>query len=419
MRTIFDIPYLTADIPGTGGVLKEQLEDFVVEERPLYEPVGDGEHTFILIEKQGISTFDATRVIAEACGVTPRDVSYAGLKDVKSVSRQYLSVPHGDEAALRNIRTDELRVLDVKRHTNKLRTGHLKGNYFRIRARGVPSDAISRAREILSILETRGVPNFYGPQRFGSHGRNALFGRALLAGRYHRAIQALFAPCSAEAGTGVNEARTFAWQGDYNRSLKLFPHSFLPERHVAIALRDAGASVRGEALSKGAYRRILRRVPKRYLEFYVSALQAYLFNQVLKRRYRELDSVMKGDLAYIHGKGAVFLVEDAAAEAARAKSLEISPSGPIFGYKVPIAKEEPGEIEWGTLRKSHLKLGQFHLKLGLKNKGVRRPLRVPLSEVSFEAEDNGFTVSFFLPKGAFATTALREIMKPDGWQALV
>ncbi len=419
MRTIFDIPYLTADIPGTGGVLKEDLEDFLVEERPLYEPAGEGEHAFVYIEKRGVSTFDAARMLAEVCNVTPRQVSYAGLKDVKSVSRQYLCVPRGDEAALRSVQSDELRVLDVARHTNKLRTGHLRGNYFRIRVRGVETDAVPRAREVLGILEARGVPNFYGPQRFGSHGRNMLVGRALVAGRYHRAIQALFAPCGAEEGTGVYEGRTFAWHGNYNRSLRLFPQSFVPERHVAIALRDEGARVRGERLSKGTYRRILRRVPKRYLEFYVSALQAYLFNEVLKQRYRELDSVMEGDYAYIHGKGAVFLVEDAAAEDARAKSLEISPSGPIFGYKVPVAKGAPGEIEWDVLRKAHLKLGQFHLKVGLKNKGVRRPLRVPLSEVSFEAHDDGFTVGFFLPKGAFATTALREIMKPDGWKTLV
>lgn len=419
MRTIFDIPYLTDDIPGTGGVLKRRIEDFYVEERPLYEPVGEGEHLFVTVEKRGVSSFEAARALAGACGVSPRDVSYAGLKDVKSVSRQTFCLPRVEADFVKRLEFEKFEVLDARRHTTKLRTGHLKGNYFRIRVREAAPDAAKRAREVLDILEKRGVPNFYGPQRFGSNGRNMLVGRALLRERYHRAIQAMFAPCQAEAGTGIYEGRRYAWEGDYNRSLRLFPQSFVPERNLAIALRDAGADIRGERLSKDAYKRILRRVPKRYLEFYVSALQAYLFNEVLKKRYRELDRVMAGDLAYIHSKRAVFLVEDAEAESKRAETLEISPSGPIFGYKVPYAKGVPGEIEWAVLRKAHLTPRRFHMRIGLKNKGVRRPMRVPVTELELTPHEDGFTAAFFLPKGSFATTLLREIIKPEGWEGLV
>jgi tRNA pseudouridine13 synthase len=420
LRTIGDIPYLTERLAGTGGVLKAELDDFYVEERPLYEPEGEGEHVYVFIEKRGISTFQATEILAEICGVSSRSVAYAGLKDVKSVSRQWLSLPNVDESGLADVDLDRLKVLSVKRHRNKLRTGHLKGNFFRIRVREVEQSAVERAEEVLDILERRGVPNFYGPQRFGANGRNALFGRALVGNRYRRAIQAMFAATSAEEGTGVWEGRRFAWQGDYNRALKLLPQAFVPERNLAIGLRDSGAQIwGGEELSGGKYIRMMRRVPKRYLEFYVSALQAYLFNEVMKRRYLELDRVMEGDYAYIHEKGCVFLVEDAAAESARVESLEISPSGPIFGYKVPFAKGEPGEIEWGVLRGAHLRPRDFHLgKIGLKNKGVRRPMRVPVTELSFEGHTDGFTVAFFLPKGSFATTVLREVMKPRGWEGL-
>jgi len=420
MRTVFDIPFLTEDIPGTGGEIKREIEDFLVEERPLYEPCGEGEHLYLYIEKRGISTFDVTRELAEVFQVSPRSVSYAGLKDVKAIARQYVCVPGGDEGRLETREFKNFRILDVSRHTNKLRTGHLSGNYFRVRVRGVEPADVPRAREILDVLARRGAANFYGPQRFGSHGRNALFGRALVKQRYRRGIQAVFAPCSAEEGTGIHQARRYAWEGRYNRSLRLFPHSFVPERNLAIALRDAAVEIwGGETLSKGAYRRLLRRVPKRYLEFYVSALQAYLFNEVLKRRYRELDRLMEGDYAYIHGKGAVFPVEDPAAEQPRVDRLEISPSGPIFGYKVPLAKGAPGEIEWGVLHRAHIKLGQFHMKIGLKNKGVRRPLRVPVREVSLEENEDGFTAGFFLPKGSYATTVMREIIKPAGWEEMV
>jgi len=419
MRSIFDLPYLTADIAGAGGSIKQSPEDFLVEERPLYEPEGSGEHLFLWVEKRGISTFDVVRRIAEACGVSPRSIGYAGLKDVKAVARRYISVSGSNEDKVRGLAGDGFRVLDVKRNPRKLRVGHLAGNYFQVAVHGVEGSAVERARRVLGVLAARGVPNFYGPQRFGAQGRNVLVGRALLRERYGRAIQAFFAPAMTEEGSSVHEARKFACAGDYNRSLKLFPESFVPERRLAIALRDAGLSVRGLDATRGQLAGLLRAIPKRYLEFYVSALQAFLFNEVLKTRYASLDTVLPGDLAWIHEKGCVFLVENAEAEAPRAKSLEISPSGPIFGYKVPYAKGVPGETEWRVLKKAHLLPRHFHMRLGLRNKGVRRPMRVPLADASLEPTDDGFRVGFALPKGAYATTVLRELMKPPSWDALV
>ena len=419
MRAIFDLPYLTAGIPGSGGTVKQSPEDFLVEELPLYEPDGKGEHLFLWIEKRGISTFDVVRMLAERCGVSPRSIGFAGLKDVKAVARQHVCVSGVSEEKVRGLSFDSFRVLDVKRHSKKLRIGHLAGNYFRIRAHGVDSDGFERARQILTVLQARGVPNFYGPQRFGAGGRNVLVGRALLRERYARAIEAFFAPSRFEEGSGVNEARKYAYAGDYERALRLFPESFVPERRLAIALREARLPVRGTSATKAQLARVLWAIPKRYLEFYVSALQAYLFNEVLKQRYDSLDRVEAGDLAWIHSKGCVFLVEDAEVESQRAARFEISPSGPIFGYKVPYAKGAPGEIEWRYLKKARLLPRHFHMRLGLKNKGVRRPMRVPLADVLLEPAADGFTIGFSLPKGSYATTVLREIMKPPSWDALV
>jgi len=419
MRKLLNLPYLTGDIPGTGGAIKQSPEDFLVEERPLYEPEGSGEHLYLWIEKRGVSTFDVVRKLASIAGVSPRNVGYAGLKDAKAVARQYLSLSGVKEERVRGLAFDDFRVLDVKRHTNKLRVGHLAGNYFRATVRGAGADAVSRAKAVLDVLQAKGVPNFYGPQRFGCQGRNAIVGLALLREQYGRAIQAFFAPCRTEEGSSVHEARKYVYAGDYNRSLRLFPDAFIPERRLAIALRDGGLAVKGASAARGELAAALRAIPKRYLEFYVSALQAYLFNEVLLRRWTTLDTVRAGDYAWIHGKDCVFLVEDAAAEAPRAARLEISPSGPIFGYKVPYAKGEPGEIEWAVLKGAHLLPRDFHMRLGLKNKGVRRPMRVPLAEVSVGEAEGGFEVGFTLPKGAYATTVLREIMKPASWEGLV
>ena len=92
--------YLTADLPGIGGRLKEEARDFIVEELPLYEPSGQGEHTFFEIRKEGLSTFQAVRTIAQALGVPPRRIGYAGLKDAQAITRQVLSVEGVPPAAV-------------------------------------------------------------------------------------------------------------------------------------------------------------------------------------------------------------------------------------------------------------------------------------------------------------------------------
>ena len=419
MRRRFDLPYLTADLPGTGGSIKASPEDFLVEERPLYEPSGEGSHVFLWIEKRGITTFEVIHRLAGALGVDARDIGYAGLKDAQAVARQYLSVEHVSPEKALAVAADDFRVLDARRNPTKLRMGHLAGNHFRITVRGAVPDAVERARAVLERIAAHGMPNFYGPQRFGNGGRNAVVGKALVRERYNRAIQALFAPSRLEEGSSVAIARGRAWTGDYNGSLKLFPASFTPERNIAIGMRKAGFAVRGGAAAKRRLLAVLRQIPKRYIEFYVSALQSELFNEVVKARFDSLGAILAGDLAWIHEKGLVFLVEDAAAEQPRAERFEISPSGPVFGWKMAAPSGIPADVEAAVLAHAHLALRDFRMTVTVKNKGVRRPLRVPLTEISVEPAEDGFTVGFALPKGSFATVALREIIKPQGWEGLV
>jgi tRNA pseudouridine13 synthase len=181
------LPLITEDLGGTGGVLRSQPEDFVVTERPAYPPSGRGEHVFVTIEKTGLSTFEAVKRMAAALGVRESDVGTAGLKDRHAITRQCLSFPRPvtPEAALA-LSLPDLRVLSALRHEHKLKTGHLRGNHFQLRVRGLAVDAdlaASRAEAILGRLaQAPGTPNWYGEQRFGSFGDNAARGRALLGG---------------------------------------------------------------------------------------------------------------------------------------------------------------------------------------------------------------------------------------------
>lgn len=117
-----DLPYLTAALPGIGGLLRASPDDFVVDELPAYEPCGEGEHTLARIEKRGLNTQDAVERIAHALGVPARDVGYAGLKDRHARTTQWISLPRVDPARALALELDGVRVLSADRHRNKIRT---------------------------------------------------------------------------------------------------------------------------------------------------------------------------------------------------------------------------------------------------------------------------------------------------------
>jgi tRNA pseudouridine13 synthase len=176
------LPYLTAELPGTGGVLRRAPEDFVVDEIAAYAPAGTGDHAFARIEKRGLTTPQAIERIARALGVNARDVGYAGMKDRHAVTRQWISVMTPPERVLA-LALDDVAILEAHRHPHKLRTGHLRGNRFAIRIYETTPDAAERASAILARLAMPpGAPNWYGEQRFGNDGDNAARGRAIVLG---------------------------------------------------------------------------------------------------------------------------------------------------------------------------------------------------------------------------------------------
>ena len=176
------VPQLTADFPGIGGTIKAIPEDFVVEEIPSYEPNGEGDHLFLWVEKRGVAAEELTRHIAKSLGIATGEVGAAGMKDRHAVTRQFVSVPSAVADRVDAINSSHIQVLSARRHSQKLRTGHLRGNRFRILVRDVPPDAAQRAEPIREMLRRSGLPNFYGAQRFGRDNETATIGMSLLRG---------------------------------------------------------------------------------------------------------------------------------------------------------------------------------------------------------------------------------------------
>ncbi|MHC5055280.1 MAG: tRNA pseudouridine(13) synthase TruD [Planctomycetota bacterium] len=393
---------LTEDIPGTGGRLRVEPEDFEVEEVPLYPASGEGEHVILEIEKRGIPTREAVRRIARALGVDPEDAGVAGQKDARAVARQRVSVRGSgiDERRAASVDVPGVRVLSAMRHGNKLRLGHLGGNRFRILVRGVEEGALEHARAALGVLARRGMPNRFGPQRFGERGDGHLAGAAILRGDAEEALALMLGRASDLDPPGVRRSREAYDGGDLKSALRALPRSRRDEARVLTRL------LKGERPD-----RALRAYPKRMRLFLISALQSHLFNEVLDARLPDLDHVEPGGLAWKHDSGAVFRVEDAEAEAERAARFEISPSGPMFGFKMAAPTGRPGEVERAVRERAGLTPESFRAPGGLKSKGARRPLRVPLGEARAEECADGIVVEFSLPPGSYATVAMDEVMK--------
>ena len=395
------LPFLTADLAGIGGRMKSELDDFIVEELPLYQPSGEGQHAYVLLEKCGITTLEAVRLIAGALGVPPRAVGYAGQKDARAVTRQTISIDGVDQAQVEALALPGIKILSVSRHRNKLKLGHLAGNRFTIRVRAVPQDSLPLAEAVLAALCLRGVPNYFGQQRFGMRQNTHLLGWALLRGDDEEFIlEYLGRPHQGERPDS-QVARAAIDAGDYDAALTQWPNNLREERRVLAALVRHNIDVS----------RAVQVVDRGMRRFFLSAYQSYLFNRLLAQRIQTFDRLEPGDVAFIHTSGGAFIVQDPAAEQARADRFEISPSGPLFGTKLLQAEGLPGQREADMLAESGLSLAQFRLS-GAKLKGARRPFRVPLADMKVSWDD-GLVLQFQLPPGSYATGVLREVMKND------
>ncbi|MBI3927132.1 MAG: tRNA pseudouridine(13) synthase TruD [Armatimonadetes bacterium] len=334
--------YVSQPLPGVGGRLKAEPEDFELREVPAYEPAGEGPHRYFEITKRDRTTREVVEELAGALGIPPGDIGYAGLKDRRALATQRISLPAaaaGPEAGLEKV-SGVLAYRSLGCHHNKLRRGHLLGNRFRIRIRDVVAAAPERARAIQESLSRTGWPNFFGQQRFGRAADNAAAGREVL--------------------------RTGRLRG-----------------------------------------------PRWKRDLLLSAFQSELFNRVLKERIRRGDflQILPGDLCARLPAGGMFAVESPQAELPRLKAFEISPTGPIFGYKMRCPQDAAWELERQVLEEEGLSLDSFR---PARLPGSRRRLRLPLEEFQWEAQGSDLLVSFFLPGGSYATVLLEEFMKVGG-----
>ena len=351
--------------------MKFEPEDFIVEEIPLYEPSRSGTHTFFAIRKRSLTTYEAINRIARELHVNHRSIGYAGLKDKHAITTQVLSVEGIPPEQVLKLKVPQIKILWAERHSHKLRVGHLKANRFEITLRYASPQTLPDVEKKMAQLSTEGVPNRYGEQRFGNKQDSHLIGKALLNKDWERALGY------------VLDTETAQFTDLAKRIKNTKEHDSL-EKVVAC-------------------------IPHRKRRLYLSAYQAYLFNRILEKRLPDLGQLLDGDIAIKHYNGAPFLVENAEIEQPRADAFEISPSGPIFGYKMRQPEGKVLEMEQELLSAEGVKPESFRKVAGVRLPGTRRPLRIQMDLHQVKAVDNGVRLSFTLSAGSYATVVLEEL----------
>ena len=332
-------------------VFNPSPRDFTVEEIPLYEPSGEGEHLMIKVRKKGLSTWELTDLLSNHLGIPRRQIGYAGLKDKHALTTQSLTIPAQFERKLESFRHENVKILEMRRHNNKLRVGHLKGNRFRLRFKkvlGVQKEKIDR---VLEWMERYGMPNYFGLQRFGNEGDNWRQGEALVRG---------------ELKIRERKMREFlvgSWQS------KLF-NDWL-SRRIALS-------------------RLLEEFDEKEVES-IEKLPADTLSGT--KRQPHFFRILPGDLMMHYPYGRLFHAEEPEAEAAKFVVNDRAPTGLLPGRKVKRALEVARILE------------SLYDDERIREQGSRRYAWVYPEEIRsrYVPEKAHYELSFTLPKGSYAT----------------
>ncbi|CDG64186.1 MAG: tRNA pseudouridine13 synthase [Methanobacterium sp.] len=409
--------YITSQ-KGIGGEIRTINEDFYVEEIPETPPSGEGPNTWIWIEKNGRTTLDVVLDIARELKINRKQMGFAGMKDKRALTRQWICISNKTPEEIQGLedKLHNVKIINIVPHQKKLRMGQLIGNKFRLMVRGVGDTelAAQEATKILNELEKRGVPNYYGFQRFGKDRPNThLVGKALIKGGVKDAVDRYIGHPYDTEPQHIQEARRLYDQGKLEESLESMPSGMRYEKMMLRTLIKE-KNKRGE-LVENSYIKALLSLPKPLSRMFVHAYQSYLFNRAVSERSKlGIDQYVEGDILIDNEEHLIheFFPEEINQ---KIKNFQAHPSSPLYGSKVPLAGGKLGEMEQKILDEENLKLEDFEVpsmpKLG--SHGIRRAMRFKIWDVDAEATEEGVLLSFSIPKGCYATSVLREVMKKD------
>jgi tRNA pseudouridine13 synthase len=338
-------------------IFKQNKDDFVVTEVPLYDFSGEGEHLILKIRKKDLATWDAIEILAKYLNCSSRDFGYAGLKDKNAMTVQSISIHRKYEEALKSFNHDNLKILETTYHNNKIKIGHLKGNKFFIRLKRVGSIEKRKIEEALGQIVHYGIPNYFGFQRFGIEGDNYKKGKDIIDGK-------------------LKEKRRNLKQMYINAYQSHLFNSWLSKRIEISKLVSAFEP-------KEIYQKL--------------NLPLDVVKQMKKQKHPF--KLITGDLLSHYPFGKIFTIEDLEEESQKFNERDRVPTGLLSGKKVKNSVDLAYEIE-----------KEFEAHTG--EDGARRFAWIFPEDISsnYKEDKNWMELQFYLPKGCYATEVIAEII---------
>lgn len=338
-------------------LFKQNKDDFVVTEIPLYEFTGEGEHLVLKIRKKDLATWDAVQIFANFLGCKPRDIGYAGLKDKNALTIQSISIHKQYEEKLKTFSHGNIKILAITKHNNKIKVGHLKGNKFFIRLKRVTPIDARKIESVLGTISTFGIPNYFGFQRFGIDGENYKKGKDIIDGK-------------------LNEKRRNLKQMYINSYQSYLFNTWLSKRIEISKLVNAFK-------------------PKEIFEKLDLPLE--IVKQMKKQNHPF--KLLPGDLMSHYPFGKIFHVEDLDVEAEKFNAKDRVATGLLAGKRV--MKSEGLAFVY-----------EKEFDVETSEDGTRRFAWIYPSDISSEYKEdkNWFELQFTLPKGSYATEVISELI---------
>jgi len=423
---------------GISGLIRESVDDFVVEEilvdgsrasasgtipaRVLGSSSQRQRFLLCILVKRNWDTFIAIKNIAKDLCIDQGRVQIAGIKDAKAVTAQFITLDNVSIEEVEKVNVKDLTLYPIGYLREQMGLFYLLGNSFTITITNISKpeldiqDCLTQANKELEVLG--GIPNFFGHQRFGTiRPITHLVGKALSLGNFEEAAMLFLAKSSMYEHPESRKARQ---QLEVTRNFKLaveiFPKSLRFERIMLFHLAEKSSDFLGA----------FQKLPLKLQALFVQANQSYLFNRFLSERLKRnlpLDAAVVGDLVVGVEKSGLPLTmvnkvvtpETLDVVNSQVKVGKLRVALPIFGTKQKLSLGVMGEIEREVLDTEGI--GDKPIRLNeLSNAGGKGGLRAVLAPVrEFKMQrvtDDVAKVSFILNRGCYATVVLRELIKP-------
>jgi len=435
---VLGIEVYASKTPGVGGLIRKSIDDFVVEEvlvdgskahinglvqsRVLGSSAQKQRFLLCILVKRNWDTFIAVKNIARALGIDYQAVQFAGIKDAKAVTAQYITLENVSIEDLAEFEVRDLTLLPIGYVREQMGLFYLLGNKFNITITNIVKPE-SEIRDCLTqtgkeLDELCGIPNFFGHQRFGTtRPITHIVGKAISLGNFEQAAMLFLTKPSMYEHPESRQAREqLGTTRDFKLAKEIFPKQLRFERLMLSHLANKPDEFVGA----------FQRLPLKLQALFVQAHQSYLFNRFLSQRLKHdlsLDVAVVGD--FVVGVERSGLPLTTVVKVVTSDSLDIinrqikagklRVALPIFGARQPLSQGVMGEVEREVLAAERVEVEPLRLNelSRVGGKGGLRAVLTPVREFKLERVSSDLAqVSFTLNRGCYATVVLRELIKP-------